>query len=429
MRWPPLSSPRLPREHLPPRPLLHPPRPAPRPATGRRPLAPPAPHPPPAATIPHPRRLAPRRPPGRPRARGRGTRLHVGLGLGLRVHRVLPLRRAVRRGGGGLGRACPHVGLGLGLRVHRILPLLGRCGRRCGCLRRLGGRRPSGGLCGLALGCLFGGLLLGLALGLFLGLALGAGFGLLARAFLGFLARAFLLGAEHRVSLGDHLADRLGDQRARADRVVVAGDHELDPVRIAVGVHQAHDRNAQAAGLFDRDLLGFQVDHEHRVGHALHVLHAAEVRPQLRQVRLGGHALARGQQRELALRLEAFEVVQPSDALVDRLEVGQQATEPAVVDIRHAGGLGDLLDGVAGLLLGAHEQHRAAAVGERAGELLRLREQRGGLDQIDDVDAAALAEYEAAHLWVPAARLVAEVDAGLQQLRDAYVSHGLLPCW
>src|SRR5829696_6850682 len=35
------------------------------------------------------------------------------------------------------------------------------------------------------------------------------------------------------------------------------------------------------------------------------------------------------------------------------------------------------------------------------------------------MDPAALAEYEAAHLGIPAARLVAEVDAGLQQLPDA----------
>ena len=34
--------------------------------------------------------------------------------------------------------------------------------------------------------------------------------------------------------------------------------------------------------------------------------------------------------------------------------------------------LGDLLDRVAGLLLGADEQHGAAAVGELGGELLRL---------------------------------------------------------
>jgi hypothetical protein len=52
-------------------------------------------------------------------------------------------------------------------------------------------------------------------------------------------------------------------------------------------------------------------------------------------------------------------------------------------------------------------------------ELLRLLEQALRLQQVDDVDAAALAVDEAAHLRVPAARLVAEVDSGLQQLLDA----------
>ena len=62
-----------------------------------------------------------------------------------------------------------------------------------------------------------------------------------------------------------------------------------------------------------------------------------------------------------------------------------------------------------------------------AANALRLREQRLGLEQVDDVDAAALAVDEAAHLRVPAARLVAEVHAGLQQLSDSYLSHGGAP--
>ena len=87
--------------------------------------------------------------------------------------------------------------------------------------------------------------------------------------------------------------------------------------------------------------------------------------------------------------------------------------------------LGDVLDRVAGLLLGADEQDGAAAVGERRpANSLRLLEQRLRLQQVDDVDAVALAEDEAAHLGVPAARLVAEVDAGLQQLPDADLGHG-----
>ena len=145
------------------------------------------------------------------------------------------------------------------------------------------------------------------------------------------------------------------------------------------------------------------------------------------EVGLGGQALARRQQRQLALGRVALEVVQALDAQRDRLEVRQQAAEPAVVDVRHPGRLGDLLDAVAGLLLGAHEQHGAAAMGDLGCELLRLRKQRLGLQQIDDVDPAALAVDEAAHLRVPAACLVAEVHAGLQQLADSYLSHGIAP--
>ena len=44
--------------------------------------------------------------------------------------------------------------------------------------------------------------------------------------------------------------------------------------------------------------------------------------------------------------------------------------------------------------------------------------------EVDDVDAAALAEDEALHLRVPAARLVAEVNPGLQQLLHGDDCHG-----
>src|SRR5207244_971973 len=100
---------------------------------------------------------------------------------------------------------------------------------------------------------------------------------------------------------------------------------------------------------------------------------------------------------------------------------------PAMVHIGHAGRLRDVADRVACLLLGAHEQHGPAAMSEVAGERLRLREQRRGLQKVDDVDATALAVDETAHLGVPAARLVAEMNAGLQQFRDSYLAHVVLP--
>ena len=88
-------------------------------------------------------------------------------------------------------------------------------------------------------------------------------------------------------ALDDDVADRLRDERAGADRVVVARDHVVDAVRVAVGVDQADDRDPQALGLAHGDHLGLEVDDEHRVGRALHVLDAAEVGLELREVGLG----------------------------------------------------------------------------------------------------------------------------------------------
>ena len=97
------------------------------------------------------------------------------------------------------------------------------------------------------------------------------------------------------------------------------------------------------------------------------------------------------------------------------LEVFAQGSPALFPDTRRVLG-----DGVLRLLLRADEEHRAAALGEVPREVVRFLEQLLGLGEIDDVDATALAEDEAAHLGVPAARLVAEVDAGLQELPHRY---------
>jgi len=107
-----------------------------------------------------------------------------------------------------------------------------------------------------------------------------------------------------------------------------------------------------------------------------------------------------------------------------RAVVRQQAAEPAVVDVRHVDALGLQLHRLAGLLLGAHEEHAAAALGQVADERVRLLDQRQRLLQVDDVDAGALAEDEPAHFRVPAACLVTEVHTGLEQLAHCDRGHG-----
>ena len=329
---------------------------------------------------------------GRRRIGRRRRRIRLDV-LDVRLGRDLRVGLGPRCGGDRLGNG------GLGLVAHLAL----------------GGHERR-----LALGLLAGGLLLGCAAGLLLRLAAGL--------LLGLETDALLLGEDRVPALHD-VADRTRDERARADRVVVAGDHVVDAVGVAVRVDEPDDRDAQALRLLDRDQLALDVDDEDGLRQSVHVLHATEVRAQLCEVGLGGHALADRKQSELTLALVALEVVQAADALADRAEVGQQAAEPTVVDVRHARGLRDVLHGVARLLLGPHEEDGPAPGGEVSREAPRVLQELLAAQQVDDVDPVALAEDEAAHLGVPAARLVAEMDAGLQQLSDAYLWHlVLLPC-
>src|SRR5918996_471157 len=87
-----------------------------------------------------------------------------------------------------------------------------------------------------------------------------------------------------------------------------------------------------------------------------------------------------------------------------------------MVHIRHTGSLGFLSDRVLALLLRPDEEHGAATLRDVPEECVSFLQELKRLLQVDDVDAAALREDEAAHLGVPAARLMAEMHAGLQEL-------------
>src|SRR5690606_14180976 len=108
------------------------------------------------------------------------------------------------------------------------------------------------------------------------------------------------------------------------------------------------------------------------------------------------------------LVVELLELLHAGEALGDRLEVGQKATEPALVHegLADAGRLfgEDLLS----LLLRADEEDRAAAGDGLLDEVVSRVDVAQRLLQVDDVDAAALGEDEALHLRVPPTGLVSE---------------------
>src|SRR5690606_22119722 len=161
---------------------------------------------------------------------------------------------------------------------------------------------------------------------------------------------------------GAHLAleHRVGDHRAvevdGADRVAVAGDGQVHHSGIAVRVYDADAGDAQALGLPHGDVFAARVGDEDDAREARHPL-------------------------------QALEVVQFLDAAAHRLEVGERAAEPAVVDVVLAAAVGVLGDRLLRLLLRAHEEDTAAVGDGFADQAVGLVDLPERDLEVDDVDA------------------------------------------
>ena len=144
---------------------------------------------------------------------------------------------------------------------------------------RLRPRWPPGQFFGLRLACGLGGFALGLLFGLLGALASSS----LRRRSASSAFWRLKLCLPLTVTVADHGTEGAEDDLAGTDCVVVARDHVVDRVRVAVGVDQRDDRDAQAVGLLDGDLFGVDVDDDDGVGNAGHVLDATEVGVELRR--------------------------------------------------------------------------------------------------------------------------------------------------
>ena len=119
-------------------------------------------------------------------------------------------------------------------------------------------------------------------------------------------------------------------------------------------------------------------------------------------------------------RRHGFQFLEPLDGLLHRQHVGEQAAQPALVDVVHLAAGGFFGDGFLRLALGADEEHVLALRGHLAHEPRGVLEHLQGLLQVDDVDSVAFAEDVFFHLRIPALGLVPEVNAGFEQFLHRY---------
>lgn len=110
-------------------------------------------------------------------------------------------------------------------------------------------------------------------------------------------------------------------------------------------------------------------------------------------------------------------------------EVGEHATQPALVHVGHADAGRLFGDGLLSLLFGADEHDRTTVGDGLLDELVRLVDVGQRLLQVDDVDAIAVGEDEPLHLGVPTSGLVPEVRAAVKQLLHGYHGHAVPPVY
>ena len=112
--------------------------------------------------------------------------------------------------------------------------------------------------------------------------------------------------------------------------------------------------------------------------------------------------------------VDFFEFFHATETLGDGLEVGQQTTQPALVDVGlpHAGCL--LRNRFLRLLLGTNEQDGASVGNGVLDEVVGLVNVGKRLLQVDDVNTAALGENEPLYFRVPPASLVSEVNTAIE---------------
>ena len=236
----------------------------------------------------------------------------------------------------------------------------------------------------------------------------------------GFVFAHDLVGGEirfgsERTGFDDGIGNFGGEEANGAQGVIIARDHVIDFVGIAIGIDHGDDGDAQFAGFFDGDGFLIGIDDEQQIRQTVHVFDAGEILLQMFAFAFEAADFLLGAAFVGVFGRHGVEFFETLDGLLHGGDVGKQSAEPALVHIELVAAAGFFRDGFLRLALGAHEKNRFALRGHFADVAHGVFEELESLLEIDNIDPVTFAEDVFFHLWIPALGLVPEVNAGFEQ--------------
>ena len=183
--------------------------------------------------------------------------------------------------------------------------------------------------------------------------------------------------ASHQ-ALGSGICHNTRQQADCTNRIIVARNRVINNVGIAVGVEDRDNGDVQLARFANGEGFLVGVDDPDCTRNAAHIANTTEGARELLLLTTHHEEFLLGTSTRAGdvIKVHLFEFLEALKPLVNRLEVGEHSTKPALVHERHTNSLGLLFDCLLRLLLCANKQDRSAVRDGLANEFVGAIEER-----------------------------------------------------
>jgi hypothetical protein len=220
------------------------------------------------------------------------------------------------------------------------------------------------------------------------------------------------------------ISNHAGEQSYRADSVVVSGNGVSHLIGVAVGVEDTDNGDTELGSLVNSEVLLLGVNNPDSRRGLGQVADTTEALVKLDELALLDEEFLLGEAAVSGVfEVELLELLHAGQTLSDGVEVGEQATEPTLVDVGLTNASCLLSDSFLSLLLGSYEEDGSTVSDGLFDEVVRIVDVNQRLLQVDDVNARTLGKHKTLDFRVPTASLVSEVNTAVEQLANSYHGH------